>query len=98
MPLDEVARYQRKLQDESFRAFLGMLALELPKPERIKSPIYVAGAVNDRIFSTAEMEKLARTYDTGAILFPDMAHDMMLEPGWKSVADSILGWLKQRGL
>jgi hypothetical protein len=60
--------------------------------------MYVAGAVNDRIFKPSEIESTARAYDTGAVIFPDMAHDMMLEPGWKSVADSVLGWLKQRGL
>jgi hypothetical protein len=26
------------------------------------------------------------------------AHDMMLEPDWRAEADSILGWLGQRGL
>jgi len=27
-----------------------------------------------------------------------MAHDMMLEAGWQSVADRILRWLGDRGL
>jgi len=27
-----------------------------------------------------------------------MAHDMMLEDGWQTVADRILGWLNEQGL
>jgi hypothetical protein len=26
-------------------------------------------------------------------MFPDLAHDMMLEPGWQQVADRIRSWL-----
>ncbi len=33
-----------------------------------------------------------------AAIFPDMAHDMMLEAGWQAVADRILIWLEERGL
>ena len=33
-----------------------------------------------------------------AEVFPDMAHDMMLEPNWKQVAERIVDWLQERGL
>jgi len=32
---------------------------------------------------------------TEAEIFNDMAHDVMLEAGWQSVADRILGWLEE---
>ena len=41
---------------------------------------------------------MSRAYGTTAEVFPGMAHDMMLEPGWRAVADRILGWLGERGL
>jgi alpha-beta hydrolase superfamily lysophospholipase len=41
---------------------------------------------------------MARAYNTTVEIFPDMAHDMMLEPDWQKVADRILGWLTERGL
>jgi hypothetical protein len=31
-------------------------------------------------------------------MFAGMAHDMMLEAGWKQVADEILKWLEARGI
>ena len=39
------------------------------------------------IFTRAELE-----------FFPNMAHDMMLEPGWQKVAERIIAWLKEKGL
>lgn len=58
----------------------------------------VLGAENDRGFSVAEQHATARAYGTEAEIFPDMAHVMMLEPGWKLVADRILSWAVGRGL
>jgi len=40
----------------------------------------------------------ARRYGTTAEIFPDMAHDVMLEPGWEKVAAVILEWLAGNGL
>jgi hypothetical protein len=37
----------------------------------------------------------ARAYGTTAVIFPDMAHDMMLESGWHAVADHMITWLEQ---
>ena len=35
----------------------------------------------------------ARAYHTEVEFFPDMGHDMMLEPEWQAVAERIDGWL-----
>ena len=35
------------------------------------------------------------TYGTEAEIFPNMAHAMMLEPGWRAVAERICGWLEE---
>jgi pimeloyl-ACP methyl ester carboxylesterase len=97
MPEERVATHFARLQDESYCAFLGMLALELPRPRRVKTPMLVLGAAQDTIFSTGEVEATARAYGTQAQVF-DMAHDMMLEAGWQDVADRIVSWLEERGL
>jgi len=86
-----------RLQDESYRAFLDMTIFSLPRPKRVKVPMLVLGAANDRIFTVPEVEATARAYGTTATIFPDMAHDMILEPGWREVADTILAWLDERG-
>lgn len=98
LPPDTLQSHFAKLQDESYRAFLDMLVFKLPKPERVKAPLQVIGGAADTIFHPAEIEATARAYGTQAIMFPDMAHDLMLEPGWQQVADSIIAWLRERGI
>ena len=98
MPPQEVARHFARLQPESFRMELETMLLDLPRPKKVKTPMLVLAAANDRVFSVAEERATARAYHTEAEVFPDMAHDMMLEPGWEKVAERIVGWLQERGL
>jgi pimeloyl-ACP methyl ester carboxylesterase len=97
-PDSEIARLFPYIQPESFRAALETTLFRLPRPRRVKTPLLVLAAENDRIFSVAEERATARAYGTEAIIFPNMAHDMMLEKGWQSVADKILEWLEPRRL
>jgi hypothetical protein len=30
--------------------------------------------------------------------FPDRGHSLTIDHGWREVADSVLGWLKDKGL
>jgi pimeloyl-ACP methyl ester carboxylesterase len=98
LPEDEVRSYGERLQQESYLAFLDMLALHLPRPSRVTTPLLVLGAARDILFQPNEVEATARAYQTQAVIFPDMAHDMMLEAGWNMVADRIVAWLADRGL
>lgn len=95
MPEEQVAAYTQRLQDESYLGFLDMLMLNLPRPQRVKTPLLVLGGAQDTIFHPHEVEATARAYNTQAILFPNIAHDMMLEPGWQAVADCIIKWLRK---
>jgi pimeloyl-ACP methyl ester carboxylesterase len=97
MPREQVLTYFRRLQDESYRAFLDMLAFQLPRPRRVSAPMLVLGGADDTIFRPYEVRATARAYRTTATIFPDMAHDMMLERGWQAVAEAILGWLASVG-
>lgn len=76
---EKVKAYFHRIQNESYRAFLDMMLLNLPRPGRVKTPMLVLGAANDTIFSSREIEASAQAYRTQAEIFPDMAHDMMLE-------------------
>lgn len=96
LPEAEVMDYAARLQDESFFAFLGMLAFELPHPQKVAAPMLVLGGEADTIFLPGEIEATARAYNTRATLFPGMAHDMMLEPEWQQAADHILKWLGEK--
>ena len=94
----ELIRYHNQLQDESMRAYIDMLALNLPHPKKVDTPLLVLGATNDNLISVNEVEATAKSYNTQAKFFPDMGHAMMFDTGWQDVADSILGWLNEQGL
>ena len=89
--------YYKKLQDESFRGFLEMIFC-LPKPNKVRDPILLIGAMNDMIFSQGQMEATANAYHSTAQMLSNTAHDVMLEDRWKDAADIILNWLKGQKL
>lgn len=93
---EQVFTYARRLGDESFLAFLDLLTLDLPRPRRVDIPMLVLGAARDMVFDPGEIEATARAYRTRAVIF-DMAHDMMLEPGWRAVAERIVTWVRALG-
>jgi len=95
-PEDELQTYQAQMQDESYRAFLDMVALDLPGPARVKRPVLVLGAARDNMLERAEIEATARAYQAEWDIIPDVAHDSMLETRWQSVAARILAWLNER--
>lgn len=95
---DKVQEYWKQLQDESYRAFWDMLCLNLPRPKKVTTPMLVLGAEQDGVFTPAEVNATGCAYNVKAEIFKDMAHDMMLEPGWKSVAEKIVTWVKQQNL
>ncbi len=96
MPEEQAAAYCRRIQDESYRAYLESVFLFLSRPPRITTPLLVLGAADDRAISVGEVEATAQTYGVRAEIFSDMAHDMMLEAGWRAVADRILAWLAEQ--
>jgi alpha-beta hydrolase superfamily lysophospholipase len=97
-PEEKLLDYHKYMNDESFRAFIDLLGLNLAHPKRVKSPMLVLGAEKDTVISQRDVRATARAYNNNAEFFPNMAHDMMLEAGWKSVAERILKWLQERGI
>ena len=98
MPRAELERYASQIQDESYRAFLDMVFLNLPRLSRVKTPILVIGGSDDGLFRPREFRATARAYGATAVIQPGAAHDLMLEPSWQTAADTILAWLNERGL
>jgi len=96
LPDDQLRAYWKLMQDESFMAFLDMVALDLPKPVQRKTPLLVLGVGRDNMVKPGEIEATARAYNTQAEFIPDVAHNSMLELGWNAVAERILVWLKER--
>lgn len=98
MPDEEVASYQSRMGEESFRAFNDMIALSLPRPKRVKTPMLVIGAELDTLIGVREQERLARAYGADLHILADTAHDIMLEARWRESADLLVDWVRTKGL
>jgi pimeloyl-ACP methyl ester carboxylesterase len=97
MPADQVQAYFTRMIPESFLA--GFEAcVNLPHPEKVETPVLVLGGARDQVFTQDEVQRTARAYRAEVVVFPDIAHDMMLEKDWQQVADRIIAWLSARGL
>jgi pimeloyl-ACP methyl ester carboxylesterase len=97
-PEADVRKYAARLQEDSSRIGIDCLLLRLPRPKRVTAPLLVLGAEEDGAHTRKEIVATARAYGTEAEFFPDMGHNMMLEPGWAAVAERIDSWLGTRGL
>jgi alpha-beta hydrolase superfamily lysophospholipase len=76
-----------------------MLAFDLVDTRHVKRvPMLVLGAELDAIVTPRETRSIAAVYGTEAEVFPDLAHDMMLEPRWPAVAERMLSWLTTQKL
>ena len=93
-PESTVAHCAARIQNESRRVTLDTWLLNLPRPERVTAPMLVLGAEYDDCFTTDEVRSTARAYRTEAQIFPEIGHDVMLEPGWVAVAEHIHTWLE----
>jgi pimeloyl-ACP methyl ester carboxylesterase len=82
------------LQNDSYPMFLSVLRLRW-RPPRVPTPVLILGAEHDGLFTTDEVERTARAYDTVAQVFPGMGHDLMLDTGWENVADRVGAWVRE---
>lgn len=97
MPGERVSAYHRRLQDESYLAFLDLIAFALVRTTRVKRvPMLVIGGGHDTLVSPGEVRRTAEAYGTRAEIFPGMAHDLMLDVGWERVAERMARWLNER--
>ncbi len=91
---ENLERYQSLMTDEPFKAFIDSMLFNLPNPKKVKTPVYVFGAADDKIITNKEIEMTAHSYNTKAEIFPGMTHDMMLNPDWKNAAERILSIIR----
>jgi alpha-beta hydrolase superfamily lysophospholipase len=97
-PEADVARYAGLLCDESQRVALELCRSNRIDVSQVTAPLLVLGAALDACITTAEVRDTARAYGTSAEIFDAMGHNMMLEPGWETVAERIDSWLTERNL
>ena len=92
---EKIAGYVRRFGRESYRANLEMI-YNLPKPRLIKTPLLVLGAENDALIAPQKIRKTAHAFNADCEIFPGMAHDLMLERDWRTVADFMFEWLEMK--
>jgi len=95
LPDAKAYEFFSRVQNESLR-----VAMELAWPHsvRLADPpprLLVLGAEQDFFISPILVRATAEAYRTKAVVFPDMSHAMMLDVGWRQVADYILDWLAE---
>jgi pimeloyl-ACP methyl ester carboxylesterase len=90
----QVEAYAARIGDESALWLLDIAGMELPKVARIKAPVLALGAADDTLFTPADITATAEAYDGESFVLPNMAHNMMLEPGWEAAADILVRWLR----
>jgi pimeloyl-ACP methyl ester carboxylesterase len=98
LPEDQLMAYWARMEEESYAALLDMVALDLPDPARVKTPLLVLGVERDNMLRRSDIEATARAYNTQFQIVPGVAHDSMIELQWENVAGRILGWLHEREL
>lgn len=91
---ETIDKMLHRLQGESTMAIVDLLGLDLPPSmPTLELPVLVLGAENDSFVFRGALEATAKTYRTRPIVFPRMAHAMMLEHSWEMVAKTIVDWL-----
>ena len=96
MPRSESAKHHERLQDESVLAYLDCLLFNPVSTRQVSGPLMVIGAERDQMVGRAEVEATAKAYGVEPIIIPDCAHDMMLDLGWRGVADRIAREIETR--
>lgn len=56
-------------------------------------PILVVGSPDDKVVPRAALDRTAGRFGGAPLLFPGMAHDLMLDTNWREPIDAILDWL-----
>lgn len=101
MPADQVRAYHAQMGDEAYRIIPDSALFHRPRPAKVRgtsTPMLVLAAEGDQVFTISEQRRTAEAYGAEFAPFPDMAHDMMLEAGWESVAERLRDWLARQGL
>jgi non-heme chloroperoxidase len=92
-------RIYARMQRESRRALMDMSGFGLPSFFRAaRSPTLVLGAERDSLIGHGEAQTTARLLGAEYRLLAGLGHAIMLDQGWESAAEAILGWLEEKGL
>jgi len=94
---EKLAEWFRRTQPESQRAIWDMTLFALPWLWRLnRAPILWLAAESDALVPVEQVRIGAGMMGGRVEVLPGLGHAMMLEPGWRAVADRITEWLRTR--
>jgi pimeloyl-ACP methyl ester carboxylesterase len=81
---------------DSGRAARDMSIMGVPVDvERVRCPLLVIVAADDRFIPRAIGERIAKRYGASLEVFEGHGHMIVIEPGWQDVADVADRWIRQ---
>ena len=96
---ESVRRYQSRMTDDAYFAYLDMMLFALPDVPKIKAagvPMLVLGGEEDWTISRSDVAATARAYDAETYSCSGQSHDLMLEPDWEKVARRIDAFIQTK--
>lgn len=90
MKEEDLRRHYIRLQNEAWYSYLDTLAFDLVNPKRVTTPVIVVGGGDDAFVRPTEIAVTAKAYNVTPIMVAGVAHDMMLDIGWRRVAAVIV--------
>jgi len=88
LPDTELRPVVARMQDESFRAYLDMMLLNLPATKPTGIPLLMIGGTDDFLVHPSALKKNARQLNAELVLIKG-AHCINMEEGWERVAERI---------
>lgn len=99
VPSDLLAGFLTRMQGESQRAQTDMSLAAPPVSTNGRvATMLVVGADHDAFVPSWMAKTTARHYDAECVILEKTGHASMLGPAWSRSADTILAWLKDKGL
>jgi len=91
--LPEAAAYHARLRAVPVRVYRQVLFATSPAAPVGDPPTLVVGSPDDRVVPRAALDRTAARCGGAPLLFPGMAHDLMLDTNWREPIDAVLDWL-----
>ncbi|MGL6268567.1 MAG: alpha/beta hydrolase [Chitinophagaceae bacterium] len=88
-PEEKLEKVLLQMQDESFLAFLEMTALNLPDYRKVITPLLIIGGEKDYLIPEKATRNMAELYKSDVTIISNAPHNVMMEPGWEKVAETI---------
>jgi pimeloyl-ACP methyl ester carboxylesterase len=91
--LAEAGAYRAKLERTPAAIYRQVLFATSPAAPVGDPPTLVVGSPDDRVVPRKALDRTAARFGAAPLLFPGMAHDLMLDTNWPEPIDAILDWL-----